>query len=177
MLIRTYGPNHPRDACNHSIHNTTIPYTVETVARRAGESIGQGGKPHRIIRLPPPPPPPPRVKIDTTYVDNKTAFIIRGDKGRTFKARREMNKLIDDVKGANDRRDQTPARKMDVSCRYHQAGNCRYGTKCHYRLPWTADISTLTHRNRTETTEQNTWRIWAESNRMHYYWLEAAWFQ
>ena len=112
---------------------------VETDTRRAGKIIGQGGNRIEKFKL------AHRVKIDTTYVDDKTVFIIRGDKEHTTKARTEMYKLIDDIRREDDKRDQVPERTRDTSCRYHQAGNCRYGTRCHYHHDLRpTDISTIT---------------------------------
>ena len=99
---------------------------VETATSRAGKITGQSGNNIENFKL------THGVKIYTT-VNNKTLFIIRGDKQRTTKARIEMNKLIDDIKREDDRLDQVPGGKKDVSCRYHQARNCRYGTMCHSR--------------------------------------------
>ena len=111
---------------------------VETDTRRAGKIIAQGGNRIKKFKL------AHRVKI-VDNVDNKTDFLIRGDEERTTKARTEMYKLMDNIKRDDDTRDQVPDRTGDTSCRYHQAGNCRYGTRCHYRHDLRpTDILTIT---------------------------------
>ena len=122
---------------------------IETDARRAAKIIGQGG--NRIEKF----KPTHRVKVDTTYTDNKTVFIIRGKQDLTTKAKQELNKQLDEIKREDERRDQVPDRQINVTCRFHRVGYCRFGTSCKYRHDQgPIDIPTPPHpTNPTRTTE------------------------
>ena len=128
---------------------------VETDTRRAAKIIGQGGNRIEKFKI------TQKVKIDTTYTDNKTIFIIRGEKDLTTKAKSEMIKQINDIKREDERRDQTIDRKIDVTCRYYQTGYCMYGSRCRFRHDQKpVDLSTITppppqqeNRSRKETSD------------------------
>ena len=100
---------------------------VETDARRAAKIIGQGGNRIEKFKL------THRVKVDTTYTDNKTIFLIRGKQDLTTKAKQELIKQLDGIKREDERRDQIPDRQINVTCRFYRTGYCRFGTRCKYR--------------------------------------------
>ena len=100
---------------------------IETDARRAAKIIGLGGNRIEKFKL------THRVKVDTTYTDNKTVFIIRGKQDLTTKAKQELNKQLDELKRVDERRDQVLERQINVTYRFHQAGYYRFGTRCKYR--------------------------------------------
>ena len=99
---------------------------IETDARRTAKIIGQGGNRIEKFKL------THRVKVDSTYKDNKTGFIIRGKQDLTTKARQELNKQLDEIKLEYERRDQVLDRQINVTWRFYRAGYCRFGTRCKY---------------------------------------------
>ena len=87
---------------------------IETDARRAAKIIGQGGNRIEKFKL------THRVKVDTTYTDHKTVFIIRGKQDLTIKAKQELNKQLDEIKREDENQENPPGGRLNIKMSSYQ---------------------------------------------------------